>query len=131
MKDKMKKNNIWENINVFRNEVLKGLGVLVKTLEIKYEKKNDKYSPKLLLDFYGKANNMTKKVNYNRVKETLKGIGIIWNFEELKVNIFIDFSKSELILSDMIDDKILLETNICDNLYLYKTVIEKKVVTFD
>ena len=131
MKDKMKKNNIWENINVFRNEVLKGLGVLVKTLEIKYEKKNDKYSPKLLLDFYGKANNMTKKVNYNRVKETLKGIGIIWNFEELKVNIFIDFSKSKLILSDMIDDKILLETNICDNLYLYKTVIEKKVVTFD
>jgi len=131
MKDKMKKNNIWENINVFRNEVLKGLGVLVKTLEIKYEKKNDKYSPKLLLDFYGKANNMTKKVNYNRVKETLKGIGIIWNFEELKVNIFIDFSKSKLILSDMIDDKILLETNICDNLYLYKTVIEKKVVNFD
>lgn len=131
MKDKIKKNNIWENIDMFRNEVLKGLGVLVKTLEIKYEKKNDKYSPKLLLDFYGKLNVMTKKVNYNRVKETLKGIGIIWNFEELKVNIFIDFSKSKLILSDMIDDKILLETNICDNLYLYKTVIEKKVVTFD
>lgn len=131
MKDKIKKNNIWENIDMFRNEVLKGLGVLVKTLEIKYEKKNDKYSPKLLLNFYGKANDMTKKVNYNRVKETLKGIGIIWNFEELKVNIFIDFSKSKLILSDMIDDKILLETNICDNLYLYKTVIEKKVVTFD
>lgn len=131
MKDKIKKNNIWENIDMFRNEVLKGLGVLVKTLEIKYEKKNDKYSPKLLLNFYGKANDMTKKVNYNRVKETLKGIGIIWNFEELKVNIFIDFSKSKLILSDMIDDKILLETNICDNLYLYKTVIEKKVVNFD
>lgn len=131
MKDKIKKNNIWENIDMFRNEVLKGLGVLIKTLEIKYEKKNDKYSPKLLLDFYGKLNVMTKKVNYNRVKETLKGIGIIWNFEELKVNIFIDFSKSKLILSDMIDDKILLETNICDNLYLYKTVIEKKVVTFD
>lgn len=118
-------------INVDDNEVLKGLGVLVKTLEIKYEKKNDKYSPKLLLNFYGKANDMTKKVNYNRVKETLKGIGIIWNFEELKVNIFIDFSKSKLILSDIIDDKILLETNICDNLYLYKTVIEKKVVTFN
>lgn len=131
MKDKIKKNNIWENIDMFRNEVLKGLGVLVKTLEIKYEKKNDKYSPKLLLNFYGKANDMTKKVNYNRVKETLKGIGIIWNFEELKVNIFIDFSKSKLILSDIIDDKILLETNICDNLYLYKTVIEKKVVTFN
>ena len=131
MKDKIKKNNIWENIDMFRNEVLKGLGVLVKTLEIKYEKKNDKYSPKLLLNFYGKANDMTKKVNYNRVKETLKGIGIIWNFEELKVNIFIDFSKSKLILSNIIDDKILLETNICDNLYLYKTVIEKKVVTFN
>lgn len=131
MKDKIKKNNIWENIDMFRNEVLKGLGVLVKTLEIKYEKKNDKYSPKLLLNFYGKANAMNKKVNYNRVKETLKGIGIIWNFEELKVNIFIDFSKSKLILSDIIDDKILLETNICDNLYLYKTVIEKKVVTFN
>lgn len=131
MKDKIKKNNIWENIDMFRNEVLKGLGVLVKTLEIKYEKKNDKYSPKLLLNFYGKVNDMTKKVNYNRVKETLKGIGIIWNFEELKVNIFIDFSKSKLILSDIIDDKILLETNICDNLYLYKTVIEKKVVTFN
>ena len=131
MKYKIKKNNIWENIDMFRNEVLKGLGVLVKTLEIKYEKKNDKYSPKLLLNFYGKANDMTKKVNYNRVKETLKGIGIIWNFEELKVNIFIDFSKSKLILSDIIDDKILLETNICDNLYLYKTVIEKKVVTFN
>ena len=131
MKDKIKKNNIWENIDMFRNEVLKGLGVLVKTLKIKYEKKNDKYSPKLLLNFYGKANDMTKKVNYNRVKETLKGIGIIWNFEELKVNIFIDFSKSKLILSDIIDDKILLETNICDNLYLYKTVIEKKVVTFN
>lgn len=131
MKDKIKKNNIWENIDMFRNEVLKGLGVLVKILEIKYEKKNDKYSPKLLLNFYGKANDMTKKVNYNRVKETLKGIGIIWNFEELKVNIFIDFSKSKLILSDIIDNKILLETNICDNLYLYKTVIEKKVVTFN
>ena len=104
MKDKIKKNNIWENIDMFRNEVLKGLGVLVKILEIKYEKKNDKYSPKLLLNFYGKANDMTKKVNYNRVKETLKGIGIIWNFEELKVNIFIDFSKSKLILSDIIDN---------------------------
>lgn len=91
---------IYKNFDDFKNNILKSLAPLVKTLEIHFWK-NFSSDFGLKIDFKD-TNNTTEnfeKISFRTIKDILSRVGIFQEFEDLKISeIMIDYIDNTFIV---------------------------------
>ena len=107
--EKMKK--IYKNFDNFKNNILKSLAPLVKTLEIHFWG-NFLSDFRLKIDFKD-TNNTTEnfeKISFRTIKDVLLRVGVFQEFEDLKISeIMIDYIDNTFIVVIENGNKIITE----------------------
>ena len=102
---------IYKNFDDFKNNILKSLAPLVKTLEIHFWE-NFSSDFRLMIDFKD-TNNTTEnfeKISFRTIKDILLRVGIFQELEDLKISeIMIDYIDNSFIIVIKNGNKIITE----------------------
>lgn len=109
-----------KDFDVFKNEILRNLGLVVKNLKIEYIGKNK--IPSLFLEMYEEDKDIK-----NKITQVLNSLNIIDEFVDLGVNIEISYLNENLIITAL-DGKEILNRDFGRYLitHLYSTIITIK-----
>ena len=109
-----------KDFDVFKNEILRNLGLVVKNLKIEYIGKNK--IPSLFLEMYEEDKDIK-----NKLTQVLNSLNIIDEFVDLGVNIEISYFNENLIITAL-DGKEILNRDFGRYLitYLYSTIMTYK-----
>lgn len=102
---------IYKNFDDFKNNILKSLAPLVKTLEIHFWG-NFSSDFRLMIDFKN-TNNTTEnfeKISFRTIKDVLSRVGVLQELEDLKISeITIDYIDNSFIVVIKNGNKIITE----------------------
>ena len=109
-----------KDFDIFKNNILRNLGLVVKNFKIEYICKNK--IPSLFLEMYEEDKDIK-----NKLTQVLNSLNIIDEFVDLGVNIEISYLNENLIITTL-DGKEILNKNFGRYLitHLYSTIITTK-----